>query len=97
MRWRPGRTDIGVRLRILVREPPSTPTQPDPLDERRDLVGFAGECRAKDFGDRGVVGVALRADDDALGHRNDGGYALGPVSRPRNVAITSSWARVKSS
>src|SRR5262249_18358669 len=27
MRWRSGRTDIGVRLRILVRDPPSTPTQ----------------------------------------------------------------------
>jgi hypothetical protein len=27
MRWRSGRTDIGVRLRILGRDPPSTPTQ----------------------------------------------------------------------
>jgi hypothetical protein len=27
MRWRSGRTDIGVRLRILVQDPPSTPTQ----------------------------------------------------------------------
>src|SRR6476469_6270971 len=27
MRWQSGRTDIGVRLRILGRDPPSTPTQ----------------------------------------------------------------------
>jgi hypothetical protein len=44
-----------------------------------------------------VVGVVLGADDDALGHRNDGSYALGAVSRPRNAAITSSCAMLKSS
>jgi hypothetical protein len=43
--------------------------RPNALDERRDLVGVSDECRADHLCDHGMVRVALRTDDEAIGHR----------------------------
>src|SRR5215204_4101674 len=42
--------------------------RPNALDERRDVVGVSHECRADHLCDHGTVCVALRTNDDALGH-----------------------------